>query len=89
MSSPAMENRVVFVNCFGLLLCVTITLILNIGFAVAQVERNFVNAMLEDIKIPHYSKVPEDSWKKESDYALIPKETLKDGKGVWLFSCYQ
>ena len=81
MCSPAMENRVVFVNCFGLLLCVTITLILNIGFAVAQVERNFVNAVLEDIKIPHYSKVPEDSWNKESGHALIPKETFKD-KGV-------
>ena len=79
-----MENRVVFVKCFGLLLCVTITLILNIGFAVAQVERNFVNAVLEDIKIPHYSKVPEDSWNKESGHALIPKETFKD-KGVWLF----
>ena len=55
----------------------------------AQVERNVVKALKGDIKIPHYSKVPEDSWKKESDYALIPKETLKDGKGVWLFSCYQ
>ena len=47
----------------------------------AQVERNFVNAMLEDIKIPHYSKVPQDSWNKESGHALIPKETFKD-KGV-------
>ena len=64
-------------------------LISSIGFAVAQVERNFVRAVIEDIKIPHYSKVLGDSWNKESDYALIPKETLKDGKGVWLFSCCQ
>lgn len=53
----------------------------------AQVERNLVTAVIEDIKIPHYSKVPGDLWNKESDYALIPKETLKDGKGVSLFSC--
>lgn len=77
-----MKNRVVFVKWFGLLLCVTITLILNVGFAVAQVERNVVNAVKGDIKIPDYSKVPEDSWNKESGHALIPKETFKDSKGV-------
>ncbi|CAH3039846.1 unnamed protein product [Porites evermanni] len=47
---------------------------------VAQVERNFVEAVVEDIKIPHHPNVPEDSWNKESDYALIPKETFEDGK---------
>lgn len=48
----------------------------------AQVERNFVKAVIEDIKVPHHPNVPEDSWNKESDYALIPKETFEDGKGV-------
>lgn len=61
----------------------------SIGFAVAQVERNFVKAVKEDIKVPHHSKVLGDSWNKESDYVLIPEKTLKDGKGVWLFSCCQ
>lgn len=60
-----------------------------IEFAVAQVERNLVKAVTEDIKIPNYSKVTGDSWHKESDHALIPNETLKDAKGVWLFSCCQ
>ena len=55
----------------------------------AQVERNFVKAVKQDIKIPHHSKVLGDSWNKESDYVLIPEETLKDGKGVWLSSCCQ
>lgn len=53
----------------------------------AQVERNFVEAVIEDIKIPHHPNDPEDPWNKESDYALIPKETFEDGKGVSLFSC--
>ena len=57
-------------------------------FAVVQFERNFVKAVVEDIKIPHDSKVPKHSWNKDSDYALIPKETFNDGKGVWMFSCY-
>ena len=48
----------------------------------AQVERNIVKAVIEDIKIPHHLNVPEDSWNKKSDHALIPKETFKDGKGV-------
>ena len=48
----------------------------------AQVERNVVNAVKGDIKIPDYSKNPEDSWNKESGHALIPKETFKDSKGV-------
>lgn len=48
----------------------------------AQVERNVVKADKGDIKIPDYSKVPEDSWNKESGHALIPKETFKDSKGV-------
>ncbi|XP_073235129.1 uncharacterized protein [Porites lutea] len=47
---------------------------------VVQFERNFVEAVEEDIKIPHDSKVPKDSWNKDSDYALIPKETFNDGK---------
>ena len=51
----------------------------------AQVERNVVEAVEEDIKIPNYSKVSEYSWNEELDYALIPKETLKDGKGAWPF----
>ncbi|KAM7441342.1 hypothetical protein ABFA07_009630 [Porites harrisoni] len=57
---------------------------------VAQVERNFVNAMLEDIKIPHYSKVPQDSWNKESGHALIPKETFKDKENyTYVFLLYK
>ena len=52
-----------------------------------QVERNFVKAVVEDIKVPHDSKLPEDSRNKDSDYALIPKEIFNDGKGVWMFSC--
>ena len=47
----------------------------------AQVERNFVKAVTEDIKIPHHPNVPGDSWNKESDHTLIRKETFKD-KGV-------
>ena len=47
-----------------------------------------MKAVVEDIKIPHDSKVPKDSRNKDSDYVLIPKETFNDGKGVWMFSCY-
>ena len=59
------------------------------AFAVAQVERNLVIAVTEDIKIPHYPNVPGNSWNKDSDHALIPKETIEGGKGVWQFSCCQ
>lgn len=59
------------------------------AFAVAQVERNLVIAVTEDIKIPHYPNVPGNSWNKDSDHALIPKETIGGGKGVWQFSCCQ
>ena len=44
-------------------------------------------AVTEDIKIPHYPNVPGNSWNKDSDHALIPKETIEGGKGVWQFSC--
>ena len=47
-----------------------------------QVERNFVKAIIEDMKVPHHPNGPGDSWNIKSDYALIPKETFKDGKGV-------
>ena len=57
----------------------------SIWFAEVQFERNFVEAVVEDIKIPHDSIVSEDSWNKDSDYVLIPKEIFNDGKGVWMF----
>ncbi|KAM7432912.1 hypothetical protein ABFA07_016730 [Porites harrisoni] len=52
---------------------------------VVQFERNFVKAVVKDIKIPHDSKVPKDSWNKDSDYALIPKETFNDGKENYMY----
>ncbi|CAH3161093.1 unnamed protein product [Porites lobata] len=57
---------------------------------VAQVERNFVKAVTEDIKIPHHPNVPGDSWNKESDHALIRKETFKDKENyTYVFLLYK
>ena len=52
---------------------------------VAVVERKLIMPKMENIRIPDYSVIKDNSWNDVSDFVWIPKETVQNAKGRFYY----